>query len=49
MTPVPIITYNSTNNTMEFNNPIQTVAGVSTAEYTLLVFKSQHRSEKQPR
>jgi hypothetical protein len=46
MTPIPIITYNSTNNTMEFNNPIQTVSGLSTAEYTPLVFRSQAQFRK---
>ena len=46
MTPIPIITYNSTNNTMEFNNPIQTVSGSSTAEYTPLIFRSQAQFRK---
>ena len=41
MTPMPVITYNSTNNTMVFNNPIQTVSGVSSAANTPLVFNSQ--------
>ena len=46
MTPIPIITYNSTNNTMEFNNPIQTVSGLSTAEYTPRAFRSQAQFRK---
>ena len=41
MTPIPVITYNSTNNTMTFDNPIQTVSGVSSAANTPLVFNSQ--------
>ena len=41
MTPKPVITYKSTNNTMLSNNPIQTVSGVSSAETTPLVFNSQ--------
>ena len=27
MTPVPVVTYNATNNTMVFNNAIQTTSG----------------------
>ena len=41
MTPMPVITYNASNNTMVFNNPIQTVSGVSPAANALLVFNSQ--------
>ena len=41
MTRMPVLEYNSTNNTLVFNNPIQTVAGVSSAEYMPLVFRSQ--------
>ena len=41
MTPIPVINYNSTNNTMVFNNPIQTVSGVSSAANAPLVFNSQ--------
>jgi hypothetical protein len=41
MTPMPVINYNSTNNTMVFNNPIQTVSGVSSAANTPLIFNSQ--------
>ena len=41
MTAMPVITYNSANNTMVFNNPIQTVSGVSSAENAPLVFNSQ--------
>ena len=41
MTPMPLITYNSSNNTMVFNNPIQTVSGVSSAANTPLIFNSQ--------
>ena len=46
MTPMPVITYKSSNNTMVFNNPIQTVSGVSSAENTPLVFTSQAQFEK---
>ena len=41
MTPMLVLNCNSTNNTRVFNNPIQTVGGVSLAEYTPLVFNSQ--------
>ena len=46
MTPIPILTYDNTTNTMVFNNPIQTVDGVSSAEYMPLVFKSQAQFRK---
>jgi len=31
MTPIPVINYDSSNNTLEFNNPVQTVNGLTTA------------------
>ena len=46
MTPMPVLHYNSTNNTLVFNNPIQTVGGVSSAAYTPLVSKSQAQFRK---
>ena len=46
MTPMPVLEYNSTNNTLVFNNPIQTVDGVSSAEYTPPVFRSQAQFRK---
>ena len=46
MTPMPVITYKSSNNTMVFHNPIQTVSGVSSAENTPLVFNSQAQFKK---
>ena len=46
LTPIPIISYNTTNNTMVFNNPVQTVSGVSSAENTPLVFNSQAQFKK---
>ena len=46
MTLMPVLTYNASHNTLVFNNPIQTVGGVSTAEYTPLVFRSQAQFRK---
>ena len=39
MTPLPVITYNSSDNTVVFNNHIQTVSGVSSAANQPLVFQ----------
>ena len=41
MTPMPALNYDSSRNTLVFNNPAQSVRGLSSAEYTPLVFKSQ--------
>ena len=41
MTPMPVLNYDSSSNTLVFNNPIQSVSGLSTAEYTPLDFRSQ--------
>ena len=37
MTPMPVITYNSTDNTMVFNNPIQANNNVSTIQHAHLL------------
>ena len=43
---MPVLHYNSTNNTLVFNDPIQTVSGLSTAEYTPLASRSQAQFRK---
>ena len=40
MTPVPALSYNSTNNALVFNNPVQTTAGIASAESETLEFNS---------
>ena len=50
MAPMPVLNYDSSNNTLVFNNPIETVSGLSTAEYTRYWFSNlKHSSEKQSR
>ena len=32
MTPIPVISYNPTNNALVFNNPLQTTEGIASSE-----------------
>ena len=40
ITPVPVISYNRTNNALVFNNTVQTTAGIASAESETLDFNS---------
>ena len=46
MTPMLVLNYDSSNNTLVSNNPIRTVGGVSTAEYTPLGFQISSAIQK---
>ena len=46
MSPMPVLNYDSSSNTLVFNNPIQSASGLTTAEYTPLVFRSQAQFRK---
>jgi hypothetical protein len=40
MTPIPVIKYNSTNNALIFDNPVQTSSGIASSELAPLSFNS---------
>ena len=46
MTPMLVLNYDSPNNTLVFNNPIQSVSGLSTAEYAPLGFQISSTVQK---